>query len=227
MYRRRKRYRYKNRRNNRKFKRYYGYAKSGLSLASKAISIANGVRSLINVEYKHYDTTSSAARTTTPQFNSLSSIPQGDTTSSRNGDNVRIKSIQLRGNCNFNSVGSDIQRCRIILFRDKLNSNPGTNDPDQTTYKVLDGTTTVDVNSLRYKDLQSRFTILYDKVINLSEKTPCVTWTYYKRCSYKVKYEDSTTQVAMNNNIYIMLFSSSATNAPSIAYDSRVQYIDN
>ena len=93
---------YKRRRYSRR--RPYARAHSALSAASKALTVAYGVKKLINVERKAHTLNITTSPATAGSVIGLSQIAQGDTFGERNGNSILVKSIQLRGH--FTTTGS-------------------------------------------------------------------------------------------------------------------------
>ena len=70
---------------------------SALSTASKALTVAYGIKKLLNVERKyHDDSVDGGSANSTMVINTLTTIPQGDTANTRDGYSLKLQNLAWR-----------------------------------------------------------------------------------------------------------------------------------
>lgn len=216
--------RYKKKRGWKKFRRWTTW---GMSNAAKALIIAKSVKSMMNVEFKRRDTNTSTNIDSDGFLQPLSLIAQGDEDTNRNGNSVKLKSIQYRGKVARNPAGSTTQTLRMILFIDKLNGAPGVTEPlvSDAPYGVLANPSTI--SQVRFEN-RKRYTILKDRTFQVNDESKqTVVLKYYKKMNMKIEFKDDTTLNALYNNLWLLLISDSAENGPSWDSEARIRFLDN
>lgn len=201
----------------------------------------SGVKSLLglNTETKFVDTntaTNTTALTTTLANTGISNvrtaIPQGDTSSNRNGNGVRMVSWKFFGDI-YNFSGNlvpSIVRIIIVNWHKVAYA-------DSSAAYILQSQT--DIHSLRNTDPQARFTILSDKKYFLKpsstgQNTQIQPWNFvYRPQSHHMRWTDADTAGANTNmlegyiSVYAFTDNFTASNPPTIQCYSRVEYVDN
>lgn len=202
-----------------------------MAMASKALSMAKFLASVINVEHKFKDTV--FPRTTissTPSITFISGLSQGDGQSGhRNGDSVKLSSVNVRGMVVVPTGTTQPPRiCRIILVNDKVSDG---NPPALSD--LLDNTTLSNVYA-RYNpdNMGARFKILYDKRIVVSATNNAVKFGCYRKLRHHLKYTGSTANNsdASIGHLYVIVCSDDNapdTNDPSIEFNTCIRYVDN
>lgn len=157
---------------------------------------------------------------TTPSFNQISNIAQGDTDLTRDGDELYLKSIHL----NWSFVGADAtNKMRIVVFQWFGDDNA---NPPAATDLFQTNSATGYFGAFR-KDYSSLFKVLYDKQL--------VTDTYnnirhgkksiYKGFRKKIKYIAGT--ASGTNQIYTCMVSdSSAASHPQVSMYTWLRFTD-
>lgn len=212
-----------------KRKNQYWYNKkySVAEMASTALQTANAVRKLINVEFKHFDTSTSAAPTSTGSIYALSTIPQGDNSSSRDGSSLKLQSLTIHGNLRVNTTATSDQRMcqfRCIILQANADTAP-------TFTTLLDQSN----NPLSMRNLDytgdEYFRILSDKTILLDTYHPNKHITHQINTFPQEHIEYDNTDTAGTNykkgGIYICLLSDQATYPPTYEFESRIRFTDN
>ena len=149
----------------------------------------------------------------------LSGIAQGDGAASRDGNEIRLKSIQIKYNLVMNASAT-ATTVRVVLVR--MKSTISDTAPDWND--IFEDDSTVSMKDHR---LAQRFTILYDRTHCLSSGGPqIVARQYYKRCDYKVKFNGTAANDVESGPVYLFACSNEATNTPTINYATRVSYTD-
>lgn len=213
---------------NRSTKKYYYKRRRNVwynRTANKALHLAKYAVRNLNVEYKIcQQSATSSTLGTTGIVSNLASIALGDSASDREGRQIEIKSLTLRGVIQMNTSATTT-RIRVLICITKNNNN-GT--PAGTD--VLNTTT---VNSLRNLDNTKNIKVLYDKWFIVSQNTLEAKQFQINRKfrGIKQRYTLGNTGGAFSdtewNALYLIAFSDEATNQPTISFNSRLRYIDN
>lgn len=204
-------------------------AGQGISLASRAFKLAKFVASIVNVEYKHLDSTvyTGSSIPTTGAISLLTGITQGDTSSTRNGNSVKGKSISLK----FESTcGTAITTQRFILFLDK-NSNGVI--PTATELLVSDHY----LSPYNDDNMGSRFIVLDDKRIAMgfndttnhySAGATTKDFSFFHKLNGHIKFDGTTAAIAdcVSGHLYLYAVAS-GNNTSFTSCRSRLLYIDN
>lgn len=156
----------------------------------------------------------------TPAFNHISVVPQGDADTSRDGDELYLKSVHW----SWQMTGSDgTNRIRLVLFQwkeDSAISAPDAND-------LLQSTTSAGLFGVFRKDMASSYRILYDKILNTdtyanvkSGRKNC-----YKGFTKKMSFTSGTTDG--RHQIFTMVISdSAAATHPQIISQVALRFTD-
>lgn len=193
----------------------------------KRSSIKRVIQSVLdnpkNTEYKAIDTTITNAYETAGTITLLNGCGAGDQLSNREGVITTMKSVQIR-DYSTNKVNS-LQRIMLVIDKQVNGSMPSITD-------ILD---TATVDSLRNLDNRSRFNIIYDKVMKLTQTTPdaddnvIVNFTsYYRKMNLKVTYNNDNSADAsgmVTNALYLIQIGTSGT-ANTSTTNARVRFID-
>lgn len=210
------------------------YTGSAISIAKDAYSIASTVASLINPEKKYYTIVPTTITvSSTPTLVSLASIATGIDSSSRIGDSIALKSMQMRNTINWKTAGGNQQIIRRIIFFDRNNSA----GVAPSAAQVLES---VSVLGLRNMDYSKRFKILSDQrwSYDTTEQQLITDWFYKVHSKRNAKgvpqqlhctFTGTLSSDYANNQPWVMYLSNIglANNPPTIDYTSRVRYIDN
>lgn len=182
------------------------------------------LKNFINVEFKTLNTLVQTNYTPDDSGTraSLNNISQGDTSSSRHGDCIHMKSINLKFHLIANAANT-YQVVRMMLIIDK---NPGGALPGWTD--VLES---ANVHALRNPAFKHRFAYLFDKkfmLVNGSASHSRI-WHYYKDLNCKVTYDGNAGTVAdlYANSLTLFLISDQAANTPTVNVTSRLRFVDN
>lgn len=196
-------------------------------VASKALYIASKVARALNVERKYHDlsgqTTPALA---SPSIEVLNAIAQGDTGSTRDGDQCKILSIQNRMTVKNNSANSMYYRVIFILDKQGDSALPTLADVFETTTTPL-SPLQMD-NSRRYKVLKDFSGLLAPSGLDGDTKQIKFYHKFSDKACPKVRYSGSTGVVASiaSNPIYMIVWPYSSTAATENHY-IRVRYVDN
>ncbi len=192
--------------------------------AKKALIMARGVKRLLNVEIKFFDTQLVSAMNNSITITQLTNIPQGDTGITRDGSQCKMLGLAFDY---FIAVHASAVStiCRVMVVVDKQTNQAIYDDSD-----LLEDTSSVDsIVSPRNLDNKHRFTILYDKRHNLSAANATVHVKTYIKKDLLLRYDASTPSIAdlTQNSLSFLMVSNESTNTPTIASFSRVRFVDN
>lgn len=193
--------------------------------AKKALKIAQSVKALLNVEVKNFDIQQTVANmSTTPFILQLSNIPQGDTTSTRDGNQLKTMGLELGYSLIVNAT---LPRTivRIIVVCDKQ-TNQAIYNIDDLLEDSSAGDNIVSPYNLNNRH---RFNIIYDRVHSLSLAEATVTVKRYLAFSKLIRFDASTSAIAdlTQNSISMVQMTNEPTNVPAITSFLRLRYVDN
>ena len=212
---------------------YYACAKK-VATDPRVWKAIKTIKGMLNVEHKYYDTVpfsgASIDSSGTVAAGTMNLV-QGDGGTTRDGDQVKAKSIYLQFNTekHASSTGTEL---RIIVGLDFR--------PEGAPPTVADVLNSASVLSAMNMDHRRRFKILRDWRTILSDATATkLTKKWYfplgkksrgrrgRRLGLRLNFAGSTTDEPQNVNIFILAISDEATNTPSLSMISRVRFVDN
>lgn len=188
-------------------------------------------------EHKYYDSyTDAQPLTTTPLIYQISTIAQGDTDISRDGDRLMLSSVHVRGNIEYD-LGTPFTYVRLIFFQWKPLSNALQTDI------LAPGANTVNIDETSHYNWDRRqlFRILWDRTFVLigngtqdtsnGENNPLTTKSVYsfnRRLYPKLKQlQYSAGGTTGTNQIWYLAYSTySGSNTPQITMTCRHTFTD-
>lgn len=200
---------------------------TAMEMASKALNIALLLKRLVNVEIKNFDVVHATAAVPdgVGLIVQLTNIPQGDTTITRDGSNLKILSIYVNILIRINGSAAN-SNIRVALVQDTQ-----TNQAIYTTADILSDVTNIEsVVSPLNLDNQFRFRILHNKVYNISDSAnKTAVCKIYKKLNMRLRYDASTSAIAdlTSNSLSLLLISNEATNEPTFTGVTRLRFVDN
>jgi len=192
------------------------------------------VKALIKapMEHKYFENarTDSYAITSTGVIGHLSPIPQGDDDLSRDGDQLTLTSVNIRG---MVTCGDNTNVVRLIFFQWRPQTTPSAAD---ILSQGVDGSTT-DVYSLYNHDKRSQFKILKDITFTLSGYGTTTSpygpttqrkfsFNLSKKLVKKLQYVNGSSTVGSNQFYYFGISDSTATPNPLLDMIARMNFID-
>lgn len=219
----------KRRRYSRKKQSFGGIGKA-LAIAGTALSVARGVKSLLNVEYKNQTVddvfvTSNILSTGTIYY--VTPVAQGITDQTRNGNSMRIKSWDMKGYIKYDSGGDDEQGVRMILFIDYNSDGVNTPTVSGDENSILDSTS---IQAFRDLSNTDRFKVLYDKTFFVDGEHQTRMIRLHKELNHKIEYvgPNSSSANAGGGTLWMLLLGTQTVgNYPIITADYRLRWIDN
>lgn len=190
--------------------------------------VANAVLPMIkaiNTEHKYFDAFASAQNiSSTPSMYTLINPAQGTTESTRIGNSILLKDINIRLSISPNYTSADLNFVRYIIFVDKMQA--GTLP---TAAQLL--TTQTSIDSPFNKNYTDRFVILKDKRLVIAKygDQAQVFQKIYKKLDFHQRYlgTDGTQSSQGPNSIYMCVLGTLGSNFPLLTIYSRTNYTDN
>ncbi len=206
---------------------YYKTGMNAMSAANKALKIATGVKKLINVEYKQIQTvvTGLAIPDGVGTIVQLTNLSQGDSAITRDGQQVKLTSLQFRAFLDMNASAVDTN-ITILLVRDNQ-----TNQAIYTTGDVL-ATTANRVSVLSPVSINnaSRFRILKRWQYALSAASnSSVSIVFSKALNEKIRYDANVGDITdlTRSSLSLLFISDEPTDEPVVTFVLRLRFIDN
>lgn len=202
-------------------RRYKSYSRGFRQLASDVGQLKN----LINVEFKFANYVASTTPTSTiPTLQLLNGMVRGDDSNTRDGRQIRIKSIQcfFRVNMHASATATTV---RYMIVIDKQPSAAAFTAAD-----LLDTASAAQVDALRNLSSRRRFVILKDRRLVVNTDYPEKVFRVYKQLDMKTVYDDSDAgSIAdiQSNALYLVIITDEATNTPTCTNNVRIRFIDN
>lgn len=192
--------------------------------ASKALSIATRVASLVNAETKEVEVQVTAQ---TPTYNgsiaSISDTTQGVGVSQHEGQGIKWTDCVIRGYC---AAGAANEFLRLIIFID--NSNTIT-----TGAGLLElAGTGFATSSPKNKDNMYNCKVLYDHVFKMNPSTTNALQNFHFHVKpdphhAHIHYVGSTASVYTNCLKYCIISNTAAASLASIQFVTNMYYVDN
>lgn len=190
--------------------------------ASQLIRDVSKLKGMVNVEYKFFDVLLNSTIFNTPTIQNINGVGQGTDDYQRDGDSIRIKSIQA----DFMLTRGDTDAvCRFLWVIDTQPYGPAPTWGDIINAYVP----TIPVSGMRNLETRTRYIILKDKTMYLDAgdiDTKRLTW--YKRMDMKTLFYSNSPAI-QSHALYFCACTNTATGSPavSIVGNNRIRYIDN
>lgn len=207
------------------------HAGTAIQVASKAYSIAKTVAALVNSERMIYQVVPTGLNmTTTPQIFNLTPMVQGDGIGNRHGNVVAIDSILIHYRINWYTPLTNNQIVRVMIVIDRNEETAEWSTPNTLLQSV-------NVIGLKNTNTRAQFKVLYDKVFHYDGTTPAFNKTVYLKNPNSHRGKDGQMlrhHIVYNGNnsygkgcMYIMFFSTLASNNPTGEITWETKYYDN
>lgn len=198
------------------------FAGDAYSLAARAAKGVKYLSKLINIETKYADYVTTTGITTTPFVMYVSALSQGVDISNRVGDSIRLQGLHYAFGLTASASATLIHWTRILLVRDLENQGalPATLD-------VISGLSDVAFPNYINRD---RFNILYDETVFFCPGIGPVADLRKGTIPLNghILYRGTTTAAtsASKGSLFLIAFSSLASNNPSLDHNVRILYTD-
>ena len=212
----------------RKFQRKRRYnVGSALSTASKALTVAYGIKKLLNVERKYHDgAVDGGSANSTMVINTLTTIPQGDTANTRDGYSLKLQNLAWRLFIKQNASATTPTQVRVMIVQ-------GLDDTAASQAFLLEstGSAPLDMRNIYYTN---ELKVLYDKVLNVGPNGSASAGVYRNGFIKRFPSEHLTFDQAdtagtsiRKGALFMCIIGDNATNAPSYDFTYRIRYVDN
>lgn len=206
--------------NNRNFYKKSGYYPNIGKLASDVQALKKSV----NAERKFWDITSSGtslASSATGNIVQLNNIPVGDDETSRDGNSIKCSYAVIEGFVTLNASATT-DTIKIALIQD-IQANVSAPNYNQ----IYDITALASSIAQRSDNSVDRYKVLSVKMISLDVNNTRKHFKMYVNLGFHTKYSTSTTAYPQTNGLLLAFCGNNTTNTSSIAYYSRLRFVDN
>ncbi len=163
---------------------------------------------------------------TTAVVQNISSLSQGDDVAARHGRKVHATHLSIRGSVG-KAAASPRTNMRMMVFRDNLGT---TTAPTRADLFSDENDFFNNLHRLINEQPQKRFTILWDKFIQLNEgfdgQLTGAQFKFSKKLNFDILYTGTANTDEGKNSLWFMSGSSEATNVPSLQGDIVFKYSD-
>ncbi len=214
--------------------RGYAQGAGAIALGVAGYKLAKKLKDKINTEFKsvvsNYALTDIGNVDANCEKLFLSGIDLGDTGSTRDGSQVRLKGVTLRGKINLNQSTSGTNPptiIRMVVFQQK--SCCGSTQPLLTDL-INAGAGTAALGFYNLDNVPINFRILKDKTWLLDEvNREALHFNEHIKLNSVMRYDGNTDSYAdqSTNAIFCMFFSDAGSNLPDGNMSVRIRYVDN
>lgn len=178
------------------------------------------VKYYLNPEYKFLEAINTVTPSNTGSVQPLSIITQGDQNTMRSGNEIKVTSALMRATIT-KAAAATATKVRCIIFSD-VSSNGA-------VPALADVLQTANQDSPVNRVNGTRFTVIMDRSYVLDNDKPMKQLYWYKKLQHHIHYltTDNTNGSLGQGQIYFLTISNESTNAPQVAYNSRMRFLDN
>ena len=218
--------RYKNRKVKKHNRKHYRVNMSNvLAKAGTALSIAQQLQKLVNVERKYVITSNSNVELTdSPTVTLLTGTAQGTTESTRIGNRIKSHDMFFRMFVSYNTLATaQDQVCRIMIVNDRSSQGEAIQSTDVLQEADI-------LSPLNVEQCPSRLNILFDQYFYLNAGTRSIkSKELYRKIDWHTTYSGTSANQtdAESGHIYLLMFSNQSSNGPLIKYSFKYGYVDN
>jgi hypothetical protein len=169
-------------------------------------------------EKKSFDAGVASTFDNTGSITKLTTIPQGDTDSSRDGDHIKLHSIWCNGAVNYSDTTNVI---RLIIFRwnqDDSSAAPTVNDITQTfsPFSPIH----------RDNERAKKFDVVYDHLFGVANVGPGIQVFQWRKRMQSIVAFQATANTGTGHLYAFVISDSSATPHPGLSLIWRTYYTD-
>lgn len=200
---------------------WYDQKYSATDAARYALSQVWRLKGLVNSEMLKQDIQYSESSTNAGVVDPLTEIAQGDSSSTRTGNSIYVRSVNVKGLWNWNSAGDANQTVRCVVIQD-------TQQIGDTRPAWTDVFAHATVVSHLNPNTVGRFKILYNQVFDLNTQNPRRHFEINLAMRHHVRFNGANSTDIQRGGLYMLHLSTQAsTNYPTLYGESRVSYHDN
>lgn len=214
------------------------YKRTGLSKKQKT-AVAKIAKNVVvgTAERQYHDTTSTdqAGSYDNAVFGIINAVSQGSTDTSRDGDSLRMTSLDIRGEVSFANSATSIGRLIVLIMKP---GNSELTSGASATYGLGDvlslGASSAATFDHYLHDNRNRFQILYDRVFSNQDVGAASNNNrvhFHKMFGLKkklVQYEAGTTRMTKNAVYWIWMgnVTDASGSEPLLNIQTRLNFID-
>ncbi len=204
------------------YERAWRHGKEGIS--ELALGLAEQALKEFNVEYKTIRTAIPSPASTTSVITSITGIAQGDTTNTRNGNKIKVMSVQLKGAiCANDSANTTLYRMLIFSDNSGEATAPVITDLFDSASDFYQGKLKSDVQN---KNTQYR--VILDLILPFSNSgKQCDVLKYYNKIHRHVYFTGVNSGDYGKGAIYMITSSDQGANTTTVNADCFVKFVDN
>lgn len=206
------------------------YMRDAWSLARRTAAGLNEIRKLINVEEKYIDNYSILTPTFTGLPVYINALAQGDDVTMREGDSIKVQTIEMSGFVQWNT-GVNHNLARIMVFRDMANEGVLPAASDVLANAGGGSAVVCPYNFINYKEVNKRFSILYDELISVDAGTVAAPFRFQLPLNKHIYFRGASAVVtdAGFGSLFVLALSNQAAagTAPTVNFATRVVFTDN
>jgi len=217
------------------------YASSKAPLARKVRTLAKKVNNLPKPELKYIDnkrtSPASVGYDIAVVTDALCTPAVGDTRVTRDGSQLTMQSLHVRGRFTASTGQTEPAICRLMLVQAKQRYSPSPVTAIGTVSNLLEDANTNDaVHSMYGFTNRIHFRVLKDFKVTVQNTSTSGITSYQKYFQFTYKFKkfnkvlsfDAETVTAQRNQVYLVAISTSgSSNYPTIEYSARTTYYDN
>jgi len=207
------------------------YVGDAWSLAKRTAIGLNEIRKLINVEVKYIDTSFyGVSLDQAGVVYYLTALAQGDDITDREGDSIKVQTLEILGDVYRNSSSTAVRdTVRIMIVRDLTNEGVTPTGADVLSQASSGLVTLCAPNFLNSSLENKRFSYLYDEIIELDTTHTAQTFRFTTTSDKHVYFRGNANSAANagTGSYWLLMFSNNATNTPLASAVARVTFTDN
>ncbi len=206
---------------------WYNKKYSAVSLGKLALRKIWKLKGLVNSEmHKHDVVFTGDNMTITGSLTHITGVAIGDSYSTRTGNSMYVRAVNIQGTITWNSAGGGVQMCRMMIIQDTQQVG----DTAPGVFDVLDNITSVNPYSAHLNPTTvGRFRILRDYKVALDGVSSAVSKVNINLpMRHHVRFNGVNGTDIQRGGLYILLCSNKPTsNYPIFYADCRVSFHDN
>lgn len=189
---------------------------------SKLIADVKFLKSVVNPELKYCDKYLTEAVTTSGHIDPINLIAEGTAPYEREGISIKANAVFIRVGMKINQTTPTTCYVRTMLIRDQISNGsvPTIADLFETTSNIL---------SPLKKSSTMRYRVYFDKIHQLDTYHGIKDFKKYIPLDFHMRYQGSgATQSDIEaNGMYLVHWSDTTSNNPTLIWASRLTYYDN
>lgn len=205
---------------------YYSCGSMVAKDAAKALTMARGLKKLINVEYKSINNAVNTTPDSTGTVSTVTNLAQGDDTFNRDGNKIRLFSVKMAGQATIHA-SARATNLRLMLVQDRSGTT--------TIPAITDLFTSVAAFAAGQPNsggpqVNSRFKVIFDKKIVLSDNGKQNQYfDVYRKLSGHTYFTGTAATDEGRNGLYLFTASNEAAagNEPAVSATIQLKWIDN